>query len=140
MSSLRARVGLSAVAVGLLGILPGCIIVSVNRPSYERSTSFSTGMGKRIGVELGDVAPATAAQAGIVADRSSIITRVVSGSAADRAGLQTWDIITHVDGRDWATTSALREAVRSKNVGQTIDLTVVRGGKANTLSVVVEND
>jgi S1-C subfamily serine protease len=140
MPSRCHRLAVSLLAAGFLASLPGCIIVSVHRPAYERSTSFSTGMGKRIGVELGDVAPATAAQAGVVAERSSIITRVVTGSAADRAGLQPWDIITHVDGRDWATTSALREAVRSKNVGQTIDLTVVRGGKANTITVVVEHD
>lgn len=90
-------------------------------------------MHRSVGAERGDLAgpgEPTAAQAGVDASRACIITHVVPNSAAERAGLQKYDIITHLDGKDWATTSAVREAVRSKREGESLVIGYVRAGKA----------
>lgn len=68
-----------------------------------------------------------------------MITSVSFGSSAERAGLQRYDIVTHIDGRDYATVSALREAVRSRRPGESIVLTVVRAGKAQDVTVTLES-
>lgn len=122
------------VVIGLVTAMQGCIIVAVH--DGESSSSWrSREKEKRIGVELAEVAPGTAAQAGVDASRASIVTRVVPGSPAEAAGVQAYDIITHVDGRDWARTGSLRDAVQSKREGETLKLTVVRNGKPVELSV-----
>ena len=131
---------MKSVMVGLLAAgsvvaachLGGCIIVAVDR---DDAHSFHGSHARRIGVELTDVADSTATQAGVDASRCSIVTHVSSGSAADKAGLRKWDIITHVDGKDWARTDAVREAVRSKRDGETVALRIVREGKPVELTV-----
>lgn len=125
-SLLPAALGV-ALAAGLT--LPGCIIVAGDH--YEDSDGeYYSRRAQLLGVELGSVSNATATQAGVDATRTCIITHVVSNSAAERAGLQKYDIITHVDGKDWATTSAVREAVRSKREGENLIIGFVRAGKA----------
>lgn len=91
-----------------------------------------------MGVELTDVSAATASQAGVDRSRACIITKVYSNCGAERAGLQKHDIVTGIDGRDYATESSLREAIRSRASGEQIRLTVVRGGKAQEIVVTVE--
>ncbi len=115
---------------GVAGLaLPGCIIVAGDRYSgYEGE--YSGRRAAMLGVELASVSSATATQAGVDATRTCLITHVVSNSAAERAGLQKYDIITHLDGKDWATTSAVRESVRSKREGETLVIGFVRAGKA----------
>lgn len=125
-SMLVGTLALSGVA-GLA--VPGCIIVAGDRYS-DYDGEHSSRRAPMLGVELAGVSSATATQAGVDASRTCIITQVVSNSAAERAGLQKYDIITHLDGKDWATTSAVREAVRSKREGETLVVGFVRAGKA----------
>lgn len=109
--------------------LPGCIIVATD--SHEDwDAEYSSRRAPMLGVELSSVSNATATQAGVDATRTCIITHVVSNSPAERAGLQKYDIITHLDAKDWATTSAVREAVRSKREGENLVIGFVRAGKA----------
>ena len=116
-------------ALGAGVALPGCIIVAGDH--YEDlDGGYSGRRASMLGVDLSSVSGATATQAGVDASRSSIITHVVPNSAAERAGLQKYDIITHLDGKDWATPSAVREAVRSKREGESLVIGYVRAGKA----------
>lgn len=125
-SVLGATLALSGIAALAL---PGCIIVAGDH--YEDSDGeYYSRRAPMLGVELAGVSSATATQAGVDASRTCIITHVASNSAAERAGLQKYDIITHLDGKDWATTSAVREAVRSKREGETLVVGFVRAGKA----------
>lgn len=54
---------------------------------------------------------------------------IVDGSPASRAGLQGGDIITAVDGTKISPSVGLSTLLNQKNVGDTITLTVIRGGK-----------
>lgn len=56
-------------------------------------------------------------------------TAVVSGSAADKAGIKSGDIITAVNGSSVSVTNTLAELLQQYNPGNTITLTVIRGGK-----------
>ncbi|MBL8760265.1 MAG: PDZ domain-containing protein [Phycisphaerae bacterium] len=138
-SSLFRRLVLSAgVAVAMAGglLLPGCIIVAGDHFAHD-DEEYSSRRARMLGVELASVSGATATQAGVDGSRTSVITHVVSNSAAERAGLQKYDIITHLDGRDWATVSAVREAVRSKREGESLAVGFVRGGKAMEATAVL---
>ena len=132
------RFWLKPAAALLLAPLAGCIVVvkggdEVEVSEHRRETA-------RLGVELSDVSRATASQAGVDAARCCIITSVSFGSSAERAGLQRYDIVTQVDGRDYATVSALREAVKARRIGDTLGLTIVRGGKPQDFTVTLDGN
>lgn len=60
---------------------------------------------------------------------------VISGGPADQAGLLEGDIVTKVDGTTIDQNNSLTSIIDKDQVGQTVNLTVVRGGK--TISVKV---
>lgn len=131
--------GLSAIAATSLS---GCIIVAVDEVSGDGSWSSSSSRqrARAIGVNLADVAPATAAQAGVDGSRACVVTDVWTNSAADRAGIKKWDIITGIDGKDWATADALRDAIRSRRGGDALQLTVVRAGQKIETTVTLPGE
>jgi hypothetical protein len=57
------------------------------------------------------------------------VSRVVSGSAADKAGLRTADIIVGYAGEPIRNFDDLRELIGKNKVGETIEIQVLRGGQ-----------
>ncbi len=62
---------------------------------------------------------------------------VVSGSAADKAGLKAGDIITAINSQAIDTTHTLSQLLQQFNPGDTISLSVLRYGKELTISVTL---
>jgi serine protease Do len=62
---------------------------------------------------------------------------VVSGSPADKAGVRPGDIITKVDGTTINQNNSLTSALDSHQVGDSVNLTIVRGGKTMNISVTL---
>jgi membrane protease YdiL (CAAX protease family) len=67
-----------------------------------------------------------------------MIKRVVPASAAEAAGLQVGDVITNVDGSPVADLRSLTEVIRSKRMGQSITVTLMRRGKAARVEAVLK--
>lgn len=65
---------------------------------------------------------------------------VSQGSGAEAAGLQEGDIITALDGEPVEGASDLMLAVRGKNPGDTVKLTVNRNGQEQEISVTLGDD
>ena len=86
----------------------------------------------------------TAAQLGVNA-YGVYIVEVVKGGPADKAGLQAGDRIVSVDGSEVATQSDLGTLMQNHKAGDTIEITVARGGQMQTVNVTLgekgaEND
>jgi hypothetical protein len=90
-----------------------------------------------IGVTLGRIDDALAAQLGLDPDEVILITGVRSGGPADRAGVQRHDIITHIDGEAPAGPERLRRAVRSKEPGEELSLRVLREGEPAEITIEI---
>ena len=60
-----------------------------------------------------------------------LVREVVSGSAADSAGVKVRDIVTEFDGQKLAGDTTLNQVIRNKKVGDTVKIRVFRDG--NTL-------
>jgi len=133
----RACIVLAGAALVCLG-LSGCVVVV--KGGDEVQVSEHRADMAHLGVELSGVSAATAAQAGVDGARSCVITGVSAGSAAERAGIERYDIVSHIDGRDYATTNALREAVRSRRPGDTLSLTIVRAGTPRSVTATFERE
>ena len=99
----------------------------------------------RMGVALQDVTPGLASSLGLDVDDGVLITTVVSGSAADDAGLRgglssgsIGDVIVAIDGTPVSTFEDLACYIDSKDVGDRIEVEIVRGGRHMTLPLTLE--
>ena len=78
----------------------------------------------------------TAAQLGVNA-YGVYIVEVVKGGPADKAGLQAGDRIVSMDGSEVATQSDLGTLMQNHKAGDTIEITVARGGQMQTVTVTL---
>ena len=78
----------------------------------------------------------TASQLGENANRDYVV-EVVKGGPADKAGLQAGDRIVSVDGSEVATQSDLGTLMQDHKAGDTIEITVARGGQMQTVNVTL---
>ena len=63
---------------------------------------------------------------------------VVKGSAADRAGIKEWDIITECDGQKITMKNPLANILQKCKIGEMTTFTVLRDGKKLTLKAKLE--
>jgi putative serine protease PepD len=78
-----------------------------------------------LGVQIGDTPDDTGAQ----------VSRVVSGSPADKAGLQAGDIVTAIDGKSISTADDLTALVATYKPGDKATLTLKRGSATKTVEL-----
>jgi putative serine protease PepD len=85
-----------------------------------------------------------ASKDGVVADgpakrAAAVLTNVVAGTPADKAGLRAGDAIIDVDGNSIDGSLSLVAQIRERNVGDKVSLTIVRNGRTTTVSVTLTN-
>lgn len=66
------------------------------------------------------------------------IVQITSGSGAESAGLKTGDVITAIDDKPMTTIDGVLGYIRSKNVGDTVQVVADRGGTTKTFSVTLK--
>lgn len=90
-----------------------------------------------IGVTIGSVSKDVAESIGLGKARGALVSSVVPGSAADKAGVREGDIITKYGDKAIETPSDLSRSVASTKPGAKNTLTVFRNGSTRELSVTV---
>lgn len=92
-----------------------------------------------LGVELGDLTPALRRYLDLPADAEGVVVgRILPGSPADEAGLQSGDLITALDGKPTTTAADLQALLRSLKVGQEVKLALLRQGRKTTVAVKLQ--
>ncbi len=76
-----------------------------------------------------------AREAGMDRVSGVLVLGVSPGSPAERAGLRPGDIIIAVDGKEVSDPAALRYRVATQKVGETVQLSILRGGRGQLLEV-----
>jgi Do/DeqQ family serine protease len=69
--------------------------------------------------------------------QGAFVSQVVPDSSAEKGGLASGDVITHVDGYKIKSFSELRSKVGTRGAGAKIELTVVRQGETLNLTVIL---
>ncbi len=91
-----------------------------------------------LGAQAQDLTPELAQAFGLSAQRGAVVTQVTPGSPADKAGLKSGDIITHLNGRPVRDASDVRNVIGLLRIGQKVEMQVMRNGKGHTLRANVE--
>ena len=92
----------------------------------------------QIGVGIQDITPALREAFDLKNGQLGVlITNVVAGSPADKAGIKSGDIILQVDGEDTISTGQLRSRIGIKQIGDKVKLTLLRDGKHKQLTVKI---
>jgi serine protease Do len=82
-----------------------------------------------LGIQLHELDPDLQKLLGIEDARGAVVLEVVPGEAAEKAGLQRYDVITAVSGRPVADGDQLVQLIAEKPPGTTVVLAVLRDGK-----------
>lgn len=94
----------------------------------------------QLGVSTVTITQSLAKRYGFSVDSGAYVSTVSSGSGADKAGLQQGDIITKIDSTTITSSSDVMLAVRSKNAGDTVEITFDRDGKTMTATATLGSD
>jgi len=93
--------------------------------------------GSWLGVELQDVDAAKSKELKLSAERGALLSSIVPDSPAAKAGLQENDVITELNGQRIEGAMQFRRMVREIPAGRTLQLSVWRGGKSQSISVTL---
>ena len=92
----------------------------------------------RIGAQVQSLDAAKAKAMDLPNARGALVAEVVSGSAAEKAGLEVQDVIVSFNGHDVDTSSDLPPLVAATAPGTRAEMQIVRNGKPMTLTVTVD--
>jgi serine protease Do len=88
-----------------------------------------------IGAVTATITPEEARRTGLKTSRGALVSRVISGSPAQAAGLRAGDIITAVAGRPIDSREAFSTLTATVAAGQPLPLTISRDGSSQSVSV-----
>lgn len=92
----------------------------------------------QLGVIIQDLTPELAEAFNIKStQRGAVVAEVQDGSAADKAGIQTGDVVTEVDGKNVLSSAQLRNAIGLRSVGDKVAITLLRDGKEKRFKVTL---
>mgnify|MGYP003345588598 CR=1 FL=1 len=90
-----------------------------------------------LGVQTKTVTPAIANELKLASQTGAVVVRVQPRTAAARAGMEVNDVIVAVDGQAVRRADDVGAAIRGRRPGDTVRITVLRGGERQTLDVTL---
>jgi len=91
----------------------------------------------QLGVHMQNLTPELAKAFNIDNGKGAVVSRVIEGSAADKANLKSGDIIISVNGSEIDNASDLRNAIGLLRIGQKVKLKLLRNGDKKTVIAVI---
>jgi serine protease Do len=88
-----------------------------------------------IGASMQGITPEVAESMGLKSKKGSLVAQVTRGGPAARAGLQTGDLVTKIDGHVVESQTDLTRQVALVSPGQVMHLTVLRDGRVQEVAV-----
>jgi Do/DeqQ family serine protease len=91
-----------------------------------------------LGVNIVTLDPGTADNLGIKDAQGALVSQVVDGSAAEKAGVKAGDVITAINGSNVRSGTELRNRIGMLRVGEQVRLTLLRDGKPREVMATVQ--
>ena len=90
-----------------------------------------------LGVNIYNVTPDIAKEFGLTESSGALVAGVAQGSAAERAGVKTGDIITSINGVTMKDASELRNTIGMLRVGDKVEIGLLHEGKARKVTALI---
>jgi len=90
-----------------------------------------------IGADLSVITENMAQQLGLKSTEGALVKNIYYNTPAFNADLKQYDVIIGIDGKKYKNPSEIVEAIKTKEVGSTVQFNIIRGGKENTIDVVI---
>src|SRR6201993_5192396 len=113
------------------------IPVNMARSVMEQLIKYGSVKRGQLGVSMYTVTPDIAHSLGLPSVVGALVSQVVDGSPADRAGIRTGDVITSVNGQPVKSNSELRNSIGLMRVGDKVEIGLLRDGKPLKLTAVI---
>src|SRR5208337_2393406 len=129
----------SAILSGSGGNIGIGFAIPVNMARGVMDQLIKYGQVKRgvLGVNIYNVTPDIAKEFGLSESSGALVAGVSQGSAAERAGIKTGDIITSINGTPMKDASELRNTIGMLRVGDKVEIGFLRDGKPHTVTALI---
>ena len=104
---------------------------------HQFNLAFDDEGGSWLGVETLEVNGERAKELKLPAERGALLGKIAPDSPASKAGLKENDVVTEVNGQHVEGAMQFRRMVREIPAGRSVQLTVWRDGRTQTLSVTL---
>jgi serine protease Do len=92
-----------------------------------------------IGVQIQSLTPELAKSYGLPSTSGALVAEVLPGSPAEKAGIQSGDVLTRFDGKSIESSSTLPVLVSLTDSGKSVNVELWRNGRSQTVSVKLES-
>jgi serine protease Do len=133
-------VGINSIKIAQVGVEGMGYAISINEaiPTIQKLIEVGYVVRPWLGINAYTMSDVIATRYNLAVSKGVLITAVVQGGPADKAGLEAGDIITSIDDTEINTVSDLVETTNSYDIGQTINITYWRGQSENKVNLVLE--
>jgi serine protease Do/serine protease DegQ len=90
-----------------------------------------------LGVNIQTLTPDIAESMELGNVQGALVSQVVEGSAAEKAGIRAGDVVTAINGKQVKDASALRNSIGLLSVGDRVDVSLLRDGKPRRVTAVI---
>ncbi len=90
-----------------------------------------------LGVNIQTLTPDIAESMDLANTQGALVSQVVDGSAAEKAGIKAGDVITAVNGKPVKDAAALRNSIGMLHIGDKVDISLVRDGKPRRVTATI---
>lgn len=135
-------VGINAAIASQTGSYTGyafAIPTSIMSKVVADLKEYGTVQRALLGVQIRDIDADFAKEKNLETMEGAYVASVGNQSAASDAGIKEGDIITHVSGNKVKTVSELQEKISRFRPGDKVQITLLRNGKQETVSVTLKN-
>jgi Do/DeqQ family serine protease len=129
----------SAILSGSGGNIGIGFAIPVNMAKGVMDQLIKYGQVKRgvLGVTIYNVTPDVAKEFGLTDASGALVASVAPGSAAEKAGVKTGDIIVSINGNATKTAAELRNAIGMLRIGDQVEIGLLRDGKPSKVTALV---
>ena len=90
-----------------------------------------------LGVNIQTLTPDIAESMDLVNTQGALVSQVVEGSAAEKAGIKAGDVVTAINGKQVKDAAGLRNAIGLLGIGDRVDVALLRDGKPRRVTAVI---
>jgi len=113
------------------------IPVNMAHSVMDQLIKFGSVKRGQLGVSMYTVTPDIAHSLGLQNAMGALVSQVVEGSPAEKAGIHTGDVITSVNGQPVKSNSELRNSIGLMRVGDKVEIGLLRDGKPLKVTAVI---